>query len=142
MADNHSKAIRSKNMSHIRSTSTKPEEDVRHFLYHQGFRYRKNVASLPGKPDVVLSKYKTVIFVNGCFWHMHNCQRFKWPKSNTDYWEPKLVKNSERDKENKKKLLEMGWHVITIWECELTKTRFNETMNRVIDEIREEAELL
>ena len=85
MADNHTKEARSRNMSHIRSTNSKPEETVRKILFSHGFRYRKNVKTLPGKPDIVLPKYKTVIFVNGCFWHKHDCPRFEWPSSNTGY---------------------------------------------------------
>ena len=100
MADNHSKEVRSMNMSHIRSTNSKPEEIVRKYLFSKGFRYRKNVRSLPGVPDIVLKKYKTVIFVNGCFWHMHNCPRFVWPSSNQEYWRPKILGNVERDKRN------------------------------------------
>ena len=89
MADNHSKEVRSMNMSHIRSKNTKPEEKVRKYLFSKGFRYRKNVRTLPGCPDIVLPKYKTVIFVNGCFWHKHDCPRFVWPTSNEEYWIPK-----------------------------------------------------
>ena len=100
MADNHSKEIRSKNMSHIRGTNTKPEEKVRKYLFSKGLRYRKNVRSLPGCPDLVLPKYKTVVFVNGCFWHKHDCGRFVWPSSNEDYWKQKITRNVERDIEN------------------------------------------
>ena len=100
MADNHSKAVRSKNRSRIRSTNTKPEILVRKYLFAQGFRFRKNDKRLPGCPDIVLPKYKTVIFVNGCFWHKHECARFVWPASNTDYWYAKIMKNVERDAEN------------------------------------------
>ena len=138
MADNHSKEIRSKNMSHIRSINTKPEEAVRHYLFRHGYRYRKNVNTLPGRPDIVLRKYKSVIFVNGCFWHMHNCKRFKWPTSNTDYWIPKITKNAERDAKNTQLLQDLGWHVITIWECELKNTLFEETMKRIIAELKKE----
>lgn len=119
MADNHSKETRSMNMSHIRSKNSKPEELVRKYLFSKGFRYRKNVKELPGKPDIVLPKYKTVIFVNGCFWHMHNCPRFVWPSSNQEYWIPKIQKNAERDKANIQQLQNHGWQVITIWECQL-----------------------
>lgn len=121
MTDNHSKEIRSKNMSHIRSTNSKPEEIVRKYLFSKGFRYRKNVRILPGCPDIVLPKYHTVIFVNGCFWHKHDCGRFVWPASNIEYWMPKINRNVERDKENYKKLTNMGWKVLIIWECELKK---------------------
>ena len=135
MADNHSKEVRSMNMSRIRSTNSKPEEIVRKYLFSKGFRYRKNVKKLPGCPDIVLSKYKTVIFVNGCFWHKHDCPRFVWPSSNQEYWKPKILRNVERDKNNCRELSSMGWTVITIWECELKKKVFEGTMERVILQI-------
>ena len=121
MADNHTKEIRSKNMSHIRSTNSKPEEIVRKYLFSQGFRYRKNVRKLPGCPDIVLPKYHTVIFVNGCFWHKHDCPRFVWPSSNQEYWRPKILRNVERDKRNIELLEKLGWNVLVVWECELKK---------------------
>ena len=102
MPDNHTPEVRSYNMSRIRSKDTKPEERVRKYLFAHGFRYRKNVRNLPGHPDIVLPKYKTVIFVNGCFWHMHDCGRFRWPQSNEEYWRHKIYGNVERDKEVKK----------------------------------------
>lgn len=136
MADNHTKEIRSKNMSHIRSTNSKPEEIVRKYLFSQGLRYRKNVRALPGCPDIVLPKYRTVIFVNGCFWHMHNCSRFVWPSSNQDYWKPKILRNAERDQENRRSLEELGWRVITIWECELKKKNRDVRLAEVITEIK------
>ena len=125
MADNHSKEVRSMNMSHIRSKNSKPEEKVRKGLFAKGFRYRKNVKKLPGCPDIVLAKYKTVIFVNGCFWHMHDCGRFVWPASNQDYWRPKILRNVERDRNNIALLKEMGWKVIVVWECELKKSNLS-----------------
>ena len=97
MADNHSKEVRSKNMSHIRSTNSKPEEIVRKYLFSKGFRYRKMFEPCRECPDIVLPKYHTVIFVNGCFWHKHDCGRFVWPSSNTEYWIPKINRNVERD---------------------------------------------
>lgn len=136
MADNHTKDVRSKNMSHIRSTNTKPEENVRKYLFSKGFRYRKNVKGLPGCPDIVLAKYKTVIFVNGCFWHKHDCPRFVWPSSNEEYWIPKIKRNVERDKANQAELKAAGWNVIIVWECELKKKIFNETMSLVVAEIK------
>lgn len=123
------------NMSRIRSTNSKPEEIVRKYLFSKGFRYRKNVKKLPGCPDIVLPKYKTVIFVNGCFWHKHNCPRFVWPSSNQEYWKPKILRNVERDKNNCRELSSKGWNVITIWECELKKKVFEATMERVILQI-------
>ena len=121
MADNHTKEIRSMNMSHIRSTNSKPEEIVRKYLFSKGFRYRKNVKKLPGCPDIVLPKYRTVIFVNGCFWHKHDCSRFVWPSSNEEYWRPKILRNVERDQLSRQELEAMGWKVIVVWECELKK---------------------
>ncbi len=121
MADNHTKEIRSMNMSHIRSTNSRPEEIVRKYLFSKGLRYRKNVRTLPGKPDIVLKKYKTVILVNGCFWHKHDCGRFVMPKSNTEYWSQKIKRNTERDKTNISQLEALGWRVLIIWECQLKK---------------------
>ena len=120
--DKHSKETRSYNMSQIRSTDSKPEILVRKYLFSKGLRYRKNVKSLPGKPDIVLPKYKTVVFVNGCFWHGHHgCKYFVMPKTNTDYWSSKIYRNIERDQENYSKLEVLGWNVITVWECQLKK---------------------
>ncbi len=136
MADNHSKEVRSINMSHIRSTNSKPEEIVRKYLFAEGFRYRKNVKKLPGCPDIVLPKYKTVIFVNGCFWHKHDCPRFVWPSSNQDYWRPKILRNIERDNQSRKELETLGWKVITVWECELKKNVLNETLGKLIAELK------
>ena len=121
MADTHSKEVRSSNMSHIRSTNSKPEEIVRKYLFSRGLRYRKNVRSLPGTPDIVLKKYRTVVFVNGCFWHHHDCGRFVWPATNTEYWRKKIDRNTERDKENYDLLTAQGWQVLIIWECQLKK---------------------
>ncbi|HJK01611.1 MAG TPA: DNA mismatch endonuclease Vsr [Methanocorpusculum sp.] len=138
MADNHSKENRSKNMSHIRSTNSKPEEVVRKYLFSNGFRYRKNVRTMPGCPDILVPKYHTVIFVNGCFWHKHDCGRFVWPSSNLEYWIPKINRNVERDEENHKKLREAGWKVLIIWECELKKSVREERLVRLIKAIKEE----
>ncbi len=112
-------------MSRIRSKNTKPEILVRRFLFANGFRYRINVKNLPGTPDIVLRKYRTVIFVNGCFWHGHeNCKYFVLPKSNVDFWENKIARNQKRDKQKHVQLRLMGWHVISLWECQLKpKTR-------------------
>ena len=108
-------------MSHIRSTNSRPEEIVRKYLFSRGLRYRKNVRSLPGTPDIVLKKYRTVVFVNGCFWHHHDCGRFVWPSTNTEYWRNKIDRNTERDKENYDLLTAQGWQVLIIWECQLKK---------------------
>lgn len=138
MADNHSKEIRSMNMSRIRSTNSKPEEIVRKYLFAKGFRYRKNVKKLPGCPDIVLPKYKTVIFVNGCFWHKHVCPRFVWPSSNREYWIPKIQKNVERDNLNSIELQNMGWRIITVWECELKKKNRENRLEKLETEIKKE----
>lgn len=123
-------------MSHIQSKGSKPEEIVRKALFSKGFRYRKNVKALPGCPDIVLPKYKTVVFVNGCFWHMHDCPRFVWPTSNENYWYPKILKNVDRDKKNKELLQMMGWTVLTVWECELNNNNRNDTLVLLEQEIR------
>lgn len=123
-------------MPHIRSTNSKPEEIVRKYLFAEGFRYRKNVKDLPGCPDIVLPKYKTVIFVNGCFWHKHDCPRFVWPSSNEQYWVPKITGNLERDLKNHQLLKEQGWKVIIVWECELKKNVVDETIGKLIAELK------
>lgn len=135
MADNHTKEVRSMNMSHIRSTNSKPEETVRKYLFSKGLRYRKNVRTLPGKPDIVLPKYKTVVFVNGCFWHKHDCGRFVMPASNTEYWSKKISGNIERDKTNRLQLEELGWRVLVIWECQLKKKVAENNLNHLYESI-------
>ena len=116
-------------MSHIRSRNTKPELKVRQWLWQRGYRYRLNVRSVPGKPDVVLRRYRTAIFVNGCFWHGHSgCLKFRMPKSNVDFWQAKISRNRERDQQNYQILLQNGWQVIVVWECQLTPARFEHTM--------------
>lgn len=117
------KAQRSHIMASIHGKGTRPEMIVRHFLFAQGFRYRLNNPRLPGHPDLVLRKYRTCIFVNGCFWHGHSCGEFKLPRTNTAYWQQKIDRNKARDLWEQKELAERGWHVIVIWECELKKAR-------------------
>ena len=130
--DNPTKEVRSYNMSRIRSVNTKPEEIVRKYLFSKGLRFRKNVKKLSGKPDIVLPKYKTVIFVNGCFWHGHQgCRYFVMPKSNTEYWYKKLNHNIERDIFVYKQLSEAGWNVITVWECDLKKDKRENTLENL-----------
>ena len=114
MGDVHSKEVRSYNMSRIKGKNTKPEELVRKYLFAQGFRYRKNDSRLPGKPDIVLPKYRTIILVNGCFWHHHECIYFRWPESNADFWRQKINRNVERDQKNIRQLEQTGWHVIVV----------------------------
>lgn len=131
--DTVSKEQRSLNMSHIKGKNTSIEVKVRKYLFHHGFRYRINDKRLPGKPDIVLKKYKTVIFVNGCFWHRHiNCKYATIPKTNTEYWQKKFERNIYNDNENYRKLASLGWHVIILWECEL-KSNFAVTMSEVIE---------
>ncbi len=119
MADKLTPEKRSWNMSRIHSTNTKPEEYVRKYLFSEGFRYRKNDKRYPGKPDIVLPKFHTVVFVNGCFWHAHNCNEGHIPKSNSSYWEKKLQNNVARDQKNFDLLKKNGWRIIVVWECEL-----------------------
>lgn len=138
MSDNHTPEIRSYNMSRIRSENSKPEEFVRKYLFYKGFRYRKYVKQLPGCPDIVLKKYKTVILINGCFWHKHDCGRFAWPTSNEEYWEKKISGNVKRDFSNRELLNTAGWNVIVVWECELKKKVAEERLRRLCKEIRGE----
>ncbi|MDR0910198.1 MAG: very short patch repair endonuclease [Spirochaetaceae bacterium] len=120
--DKLTKEQRSWNMSRIKSKDTLPEMLVRHALWHMGYRYRLYYKKLPGKPDIVMPKYKTVIFVHGCFWHRHeNCKEASRPKSNSEYWENKIGRNVERDKKNIDMLEQLGWKVIVIWECQIDK---------------------
>ncbi len=136
MADKFSKETRSFIMSRIRGKDTKPEILVRSYLFSRGLRFRKNDKRYPGSPDLVLPKYNTVVFVHGCFWHLHEgCQYAKMPKSNVEYWEKKLYGNRERDARNKEELKAMGWKVITVWECELKKDLREETLELLYDKI-------
>ena len=122
MSDIFSKSQRSYLMSKIKGKETKSEILVRKYIFSKGFRYRKNVRKLPGTPDIVLSKYKTIIFIHGCFWHLHQeCKEGRLPKSNVEYWKTKLERNVQRDLNNIALLESMGWKVIVIWECELKK---------------------
>ena len=135
--DVHDQKTRSYNMSRVKGKDTKPEEIVRKYLFSQGFRYRKNDKRLPGKPDIVLPKYKTVIFVNGCFWHKHEgCKYFVWPKSNSEFWKEKIESNLVRDKKQYEELKNAGWHVIIVWECELKKKQRMDTLERLVTEIQ------
>lgn len=111
-------------MAAIHSANTKPEIIVRKYLFSHGFRYRLNHKRMPGHPDIVLRKYRTCIFINGCFWHGHEeCRYFRMPKSNTEFWTAKINRNIQRDKRVQKELAAMGWHCITVWECELKPQR-------------------
>lgn len=136
MADTKTIAERSENMSRIRSVNTKPEEIVRKYLFSRGFRYRKNDKRYPGKPDIVLPKYRTIIFINGCFWHMHGCSRSRLPRSNQEYWKPKIERNISRDAENKNRLEAAGWKVLVVWECELKKSVRDTRLAKLEEEIK------
>lgn len=132
MADHLSKEKRSWNMSQIHDKDTKIEVKVRKWLFHQGYRYRKNVKGLPGKPDIVLPKYKTVIFVHGCFWHRHpGCKDTTTPKTRTDFWNEKFARNVANDQKHISELEAMGYNVIVLWECEIEK-HFDDTMESVV----------
>lgn len=123
---------RSKRMSQIRGKGTKPEMVVRRLIHSMGFRYRLHDNKLPGKPDLVFSRQKKVVFVHGCFWHLHDhCKKARPPKSNVDYWYPKLQGNKNRDLLNRQKLESMGWSILTVWECELND--LDALKNKVID---------
>ena len=123
-------------MAAIHSASTKPELSLRQSLWRHGFRYRVNVKSLPGSPDIVLPKYRTAIFVHGCFWHGHkDCKNAQTPKSNTVFWKAKITRNQERDQEVWRQLEAKGWSVIIVWECQLKKAVLDETIARVEAEI-------
>ena len=134
--DVHSKEVRSYNMSRIKGKDTKPEETVRKYLFSQGFRYRKNDKRLPGTPDIVLPKYKTVIFVNGCFWHGHKgCKYFVWPKNNAEFWHKKIRDNILRDQRKVQALDSLGWKVIVVWECKIKSDKEN-TLKNLMKEIK------
>ena len=137
MTDVHSKEIRSFNMSRIRGKNTKPELIVRKLLHLNGFRYRLHVKDLPGKPDIVLPKYKTVIFIHGCFWHGHeHCKYFVIPKTRADWWLNKINSNILNDVKAAQTLTNKGWKVITIWECQLKKTSIDQTIITCLTEIK------
>ncbi|WP_321518555.1 very short patch repair endonuclease [uncultured Bacteroides sp.] len=132
MSDAHSKGTRSYNMSMIKGKNTKPEMIVRKFLFSKGFRYRVNLKELPGKPDIVLRKYRTVIFINGCFWHGHeSCKYFVIPKTRTEWWRAKIDKNIARDAEVRDKLRSMGWRTMVVWECQLKPKQRENTLNEI-----------
>lgn len=132
MADNNFEKQRHYIMSRIRSTNTKPEIKLRKALFEKGFRYRVNVKTLPGKPDIVLPKYRTVIFVNGCFWHGHGgCKHYTVPATNIEFWVEKVRRNKERDEVDVQRLESLSWSVVTIWECELKSKVFQDTITKV-----------
>jgi DNA mismatch endonuclease (patch repair protein) len=133
LADIFTKKKRSQIMASIFGKETKTEISVRSFLFKRGFRFRKNVKTLPGKPDIVLAKFETVIFVHGCFWHGHNCKRGVRPTSNVEFWRTKIQRNVERDKRVSNDLRKAGWKIFTVWGCEVNnRESFKRTMNRLI----------
>jgi len=135
--DIYSKSKRADLMSKIKGKETKPEILVRKYIFSKGFRYRKNVRKLHGTPDIVLKKYKTIIFIHGCFWHLHQgCKEGRLPRSNGTYWKEKLERNVNRDKRNISVLASLGWKVIVIWECEIRNAALrNNRLVKLIDEI-------
>ena len=136
--DVFSKEKRSKVMAAIRSKNTRPEIIVRKYLFAKGFRFRINHPRLPGHPDIVLRKYRTCIFVNGCFWHGHEgCHYFVWPKNNAEFWKKKIGSNIERDAKNHALLAKLGWNVIVVWECELKRAVREENLNLLITKIQQ-----
>ncbi len=135
--DVHDPKTRSYNMSRIKDKDTKPEQLVRKYLFAQGFRYRLHVKNLPGKPDLVFPKYKTVLFINGCFWHGHKgCRYFTLPKTNTEWWLQKIKGTQKRDKEAEIALNVAGWKVITVWECELKPEQREATFDGLVKEVK------
>lgn len=129
MTDKMTPEQRHRCMSRIKGKNTKPEMIVRRWLWHQGYRYRLNVDSLPGRPDIVLTKFSTVIFVNGCFWHAHDdCDKYRLPSTNVDFWTAKFHRNKARDLRNYHLLHEMGWYVLVVWECQLSRDQRQDTL--------------
>ena len=137
MADVMTPKQRSRCMAAVKGKDTKPEMIVRKYLFSRGMRFRVQVRKLPGTPDIVLPKYKTVIFVNGCFWHGHeDCKYFRLPKSNVEFWKEKIGRNIERDRESMQALLDLGWKIIRVWECELrNKANREDTLNKIYKSI-------
>lgn len=145
MSDIVDKETRSRMMAGIKGKNTKPELVIRKAIFNRGFRYRIHEKKLPGKPDIVLKKYKAVIFIHGCFWHKHNCHLFKWPKSNPDFWKKKISSNKDNDLQNINKLIELGWRIAIIWECSLKgkgKLDFEELITKLCDWIESSEERL
>ena len=142
MTDRIAPEHRSWNMSRIKGKDTKIEVKVRSWLFSKGFRFRKNDRRYPGTPDIVLPKYKTVIFINGCFWHRHEgCRYATTPKTRTEFWQEKFDRNVVNDRKHKEELETMGWRVITLWECELKKNSFEDTMNRLEQQLHNDIQI-
>ena len=129
-------------MASIHSQGTRPELKARHWLWEHGYRYRKNAAELPGKPDIVVTASRTAIFINGCFWHQHEgCKAYSTPKTNTEFWQTKFKRNKERDERVREELRAMGWRTMVIWECQLKADTIEPTMTeaaRLLDEAKAE----
>lgn len=139
MADVHTKETRSYNMSRIKAKDTKPELQVRKYLHSKGFRYKLHDKTLPGRPDIVLPKYKTVIFIHGCFWHGHNaCKYYVVPKTKTEWWLDKINGNIANDTRAVTALQQAGWRVITVWECELKGGKVTQTLLNIADSLSQE----
>ena len=137
MSDTMTPAQRHDCMSHVRSSNTKPEKVVRDALWRKGYRYRLNDRRLPGTPDLVLPKYRAVIFINGCFWHGHRgCTKYVEPKTNAGFWKEKIARNIARDELNAQRLDTLAWTVITVWECELSKKNLDATIARIEADLR------
>ena len=137
MPDIYSKSKRSQIMSKISGKDTKPEILVRKYLFAKGFRYRINDKRYPGKPDIILPKYKTAIFIHGCFWHGHFCKRGNLPESNREFWENKISNTKIRDKRNKRELEALGWKVIIIWQCEIRSADLREKkLSEIVDYLK------
>lgn len=134
MVDVVNKATRSRMMAGIRARDTKPEVFLRTRLHRMGFRYRLGGAGLPGKPDLVFTSRRTVVFVHGCFWHMHDCKYFKWPAQNAKFWRRKIEGNAARDKSVLQSLRTLGWQPLIVWECQLRETRYT-TPNRMVSRV-------
>lgn len=142
MTDRITPEHRSWNMSRIKGKDTNIEVKVRSWLFSKGFRFRKNDRRYPGTPDIVLPKYKTVIFINGCFWHRHEgCRYATTPKTRTEFWQEKFDRNVANDRKHKEELETMGWSVITLWECELKKDSFEDTMNRLEQQLHNDIQI-
>ena len=143
MADVHTREIRSYNMSKIKGKNTKPEMMVRKYLFAKGLRYRLHDKKLPGKPDMILPKFKTVIFIHGCFWHGHqNCRYYVIPKTRTEWWSDKISRNREKDISNKTQLKNTGYNVIEIWECDLKTFKRDITLQGLFEKIIADAGIL
>lgn len=129
-----SRPVRSRMMSGIRGSDTRPEMLIRRELHRRGFRYRLHVDTLPGKPDLVFPKYSAVLFVHGCFWHHHDCHLFKWPKTRPDFWQKKIEGNKQRDRRNRDTLTESGWRVARVWECAI-KGKSRKPLDLIISQV-------